>query len=433
MEFGVRPEAKQQEDIYGYLLRVMYLNGIAIPAFMNCYEKGLGSFLKTFGSTTESTLEQNIESLSLLTRQSSNTLRSLWKAHHTDWSYRCERDVRSLKIPTPRLCLSCVLEHEFINTNWSNLTTSACYEHNEKLIHNCPNCDVTFRWNSDLFVKCPNCNIRWDALDPTDRYFEPSKAELSFNRFNQKHSGFAYNNFATCFLRALIPFDLGPQQISTMKAEFLDSNLIQKAYELWTYPDARSQHQTQFEKHWSPISSVIPQNYKAIEVPYYYQKPPRLNKHLTQTKGMNTDTLLMPKLRKVVTDTIPSECIVNGFNYARLLRINRNDLPVLIDKQVIQPVNSGAINRDLHFDIRSVDSLLNLVELATDSQQREMVKVSSNDRIFAKHKTRFGSLLADVILKRVSGFRSDQSHALGIIYVQSEDFEKWLSDRLLTS
>ena len=431
MEFGVRPEPKQEEDIYGYLLRIMSLNGITNPSAINSDELSLSNIESNFGSWSEKDLNKHLNGLSTLTGLSKNRLNTLWKKAHPTWTFNQHREIRSLKTAKPRICVSCLLESLSFNKEWSNITYTACDMHSEKLIHECTECKVPFSWNTAIFQECPTCNVKWEDLDPHERSLKPCAAEQKFKNLHEHERNKASDSFAKCLIRAVRPFDIEPLQVSEVPLTALSSEVVINGYQLWSNSAARDEHRRNFEEHWMPISPLVAKQYQELGTPYLYSRDTNEPIYFYEPCGIASDEALRPAIQTLITTEQPSYTIVTPHIFARALEISKKDLPPLSKCNLVKIVRETTVVRDTLYDIRSAEKLINSISRYSEHASKDLLEIRPNDSVFDRHLTRFGSLIADIIIGKITGYRCSDS--LKSIVLDKTQFYAWLTDQLETN
>ena len=431
MEFSVRPEPRKEEDIYGYLLRVMNLNGVTTPSSLKSDELSLSNLQSNFGSWSEKDLKQHLNGLSKLTGQAKYRLNHLWQKAHPTWTFNPQRAIQSLKTTTPRCCLSCLSESLSFNKDWSNVTFTACDLHNEKLIYKCTECSTPFTWNTAIFEGCPACATEWTSLDPDERSLKPCIAEKKFKSLNEHEKNKASDSFAKCLIRALRPFDIEPFQLSKVPVSSITSEVIRNGYQLWTNSVAREEHRRNFEKHWISISPLVAKLYQEIEIPFLYRRDINELIYSYESTGIETDKALKPAIQKLVTKDQPSHTIVTPIIFAKALEINKLDLPSLSKCNLIKTIRKTTVVRDTLYDIRSAEKLINSISILSESTSKDLIEVRPGDSVFERHLTKFGALIADIILGDIAGYRCSDS--IRCIVLDRNEFYNWLSEQLKTN
>ncbi len=240
MRFGVRPEPYEQEDIYGYLMRVMYLNGVSTPSSLVSDELNLAKINVNFGSWSSSSLQTFMAGLTKLTNQTSYQISYLWNKCHASWAYNSKREIRSLRVKSPRVCLSCITENGSFKSIWSNITSSCCDIHHEKLVHKCPNCSEKFTWHTALFDGCNHCSIKWHSLNQKKQILNQCPSEQYFNQLTELEKIQASNYFAKCLAKVMRPYDIEPFQIIELDTDSLSVDHIRSAYQIWNSLETRT-------------------------------------------------------------------------------------------------------------------------------------------------------------------------------------------------
>ena len=427
MEFGVRPQPNKHEDIYGYLMRVMHLNGITTPSSLKCDELSLYYLDSNFGSWSEKDLNKHLNGLSTLTGLSKNRLNTLWKKAHPTWTFNQHREIRSLKTAKPRICVSCLLESLSFNKEWSNITYTACDMHSEKLIHECTECKVPFSWNTAIFQECPTCNVKWDDLDPHERSLKPCAAEQKFKNLHEHERNKASDSFAKCLIRAVRPFDIEPLQVSEVPLTALSSEVVRNGYQLWSNSAARDEQRRYFEEHWMPISPLVAKQYQELGNPYLYSKDIKEPIYLFESGNNETDKALRPAIQKLITKDQPSHTIVSPNIFAKTLGIDKQDLPALSKCKQVKTIRKTTVVRDTLYDVRSAEKLINSIASYSEHTSIDLIEVRPGDSVFDRHLTRYGFLLADIILGKVKGYRCSES--LKCIVLDKTQFYDWLAEQ----
>ena len=431
MEFGVRPEPKQEEDIYGYLLRIMSLNGIITPSAIKSDELSLSNIESNFGSWSEKELNKHINGLCNLTGLAKHRLNLLWKKAHPEWTFNQKRIIQSLRTTSPRCCLSCLSESMSFNKNWSNVTLTVCDLHNEKLIDKCPHCDTSFTWNSSILEGCPHCKTAWKSLDPDERTLKPTAAEMKFNNLSNREKIKASDSFAKCLIRAIRPLDIEPFQMREVPKVILTSENIRNGFLLWSSSVARNDHKRNFERHWMSVSPLVAKQYQDIVIPYLYSRDIKEPIYSYESCNNETDKALRPAIQKLITEDQPSHTIVSPNIFAKTLEIDKQDLPALCKCNLVKTIRKTTVVRDTLYDVRSAEKLINSIASYSEHTSIDLIEVRPGDSVFDRHLTRYGCLLADIILGKVSGYRCSES--LKCIVLDKTQFYDWLADQLKTN
>ena len=430
MRFGVRPEPYEQEDIYGYLMRVMYLNGVSTPSSLVSEELDLVKINQKFGSWSINEIHNYTPGLSQLTGRTEYQISSLWNKSHAPWIYNSQREIRSLRIKSPRVCLSCISENGFFHSAWSYVTSTSCDIHNEELLHECPHCSVTFTWNTALFDRCSHCKLEWRSLSSTEREMKPCRSEQRFSQLSEIEKLQASNSFAKSLLRVVRPLDTDPFQIVEFDALTISSIQIKAAYQLWNNPAARQIHRENYLAHWMPISPLVAYQYQEISLPSISNIDHENSVSLGELSTFASDQVLKPAIKKLVSNSLPSWAIVSPYIFARTLGIRKSDLHALSEKGLVQSIKTTELVRDTLYDIRCAEKLVRRVGyLSCDNYHFEnMVEVMPSDKMFENHLTQFGYLLADLILHNVNGYRCSEN--LESIYIEKNELNSWLIAKL---
>ncbi|NRP28768.1 hypothetical protein XMD420_002402 [Marinobacterium sp. xm-d-420] len=313
------------------------------------------------------------------------------------------------------------------NKNWANVTLTVCDLHNEKLIYKCPHCDTPFTWNSSIFEGCPHCKTAWKSLDPDERTLKPTAAEMKFNNLSNREKIKASDSFAKCLIRAIRPLDIEPFQMKEVPQAVLTSENIRIGFLLWSSSVARDDHKRNFERHWISVSPLVAKQYQDIVIPYLYSRDIKDPIYSYESCNNETDKALRPAIQKLITEDQPSHTIVSPNIFAKTLGIDKQDLPALSKCKQVKTIRKTTVVRDTLYDVRSAEKLINSIASYSEHTSIDLIEVRPGDSVFDRHLTRYGFLLADIILGKVKGYRCSES--LKCIVLDKTQFYDWLAEQ----
>lgn len=425
MIFGVRPTPLISESLYGYLIRVMSLNGIdEVSEFSNIHPKLIG-MKRNYGAWTKDQFESYKYELQQLTSLSEKDIDCLFKKGAPEWSYNFNNDIRSLLVTFPRICVSCLNENHCIDLTWSQLTKTCCHKHEIELIHTCPNCFAPLEWNADILTECVKCRQKWSALSKHTKCL-PSKKELQFYSTKNENDFLYVMNFSKQLLKALRPLDLQVNPLTHINRESLTTKTLKLAYLLTWNEKTQYEQQCLIDLYWHSVSPIFP-----LSTPNKASKDLLTNLCVEDlTHCTQSDSLLKPKVRKLVDKEIPSHFIVKVDAIANALGLDRKSVRQLKNSELIKPLNPNAISRDQLFDIRHIIEIPHHIKICKFESKAGFIEVNPTSFIFKRFITTYGELLADAVRNEIEAFRTAETYPLATLLVRKANLMDWLQQKL---
>lgn len=433
--FGVRPYPASAEGLSGYLLRLAELNGlvsldevVAIcsskvsnrgkPERWSLSHVGwiLDGFSQRLGRTCEAESEQ-------------------FERQHTVQGIEDPiRMVRDLRVSTPRFCIDCLLENEFMDWRWSLGHLAHCPVHSSPLIDTCPSCQSQLSWASELLHKCPNCKTPWDSQRSLHQQVSDFEMHL-WNQLTEESLGNAeaLREISAAMMLVARPFDSMIDPLSRFPATSNLWRIASTAFQILQDPCSVSEIIRMRAERGASLGFQSELNQRLAQVPPMKGAAPLA----INPSGDNPKITLTEDKSEFVTnkrvqlnqerETRSLEYQIDARGLAQVIGIPMTELRYCLENCCITPLNQTHVVRQQIFDIRDLDGLSEVIGQRNDKGAATLVAMT--DIRLDCNLTSFGRLLASVWSREVKG-RLFWSNNVPIIEIDENTLDNWLGAEL---
>lgn len=433
--FGVRPYPAGGEGLSGYLLRLAELNGLVsldeVVAICSSKVSNRGKPERW----SLSHVGEIMDGLSQRLGRDCEAEAQQFEHQHTVQGIEDPiRMVRDLRVSTPRFCIDCLLENEFLDWRWSLGHLAHCPVHRAPLIDTCPSCQSRLPWASELLRKCPNCKTLWDSQKNPHQQISDFEMNL-WTQLTEESLGApdALREVSAAIMLVARPFDSMIAPLNRFPATSNLWRVASTAYQLLQDPCSGSEIIRKRAERNEPLGFELSLSQRLAQVP-----PMKGSASLaTNPSGDMPEILLEEDKSEFVTNKrnqVNRDRAIRDLEYqidarglAQVIGIPMTELRYCLKSHCITPLNNTHVVRQQIFDIRDLHCLSELVGQNNDSGASTLV--SMNDVRLDRNLTSYGRLLAAVWSREVKG-RLFWSNNVPTIEIDENTFDKWLGAEL---
>ena len=434
--FGVRPYPARGESLSGYLLRLAELNGLFSldEVVAICSSK-----VSNRGKPERWSLSHVGWILDGLSQRLGRDCEA--ESEQFEREYRIEgiedpiRMVRDLRVSTPRFCIDCLLENEFMDWRWSLGHLAHCSVHSTPLIDTCPSCQSQLSWASELLHKCPNCKTPWNS----QKSFHQGISDFEMNLWNELTDESlgnpeALREISAAMMLVARPFDsmIGP--LNRFPATSNLWEIASTAYQLLQDPCSvyeiirmRAKRAASLGFHSSlqlRLAQVPPMKGAAFRATNPSGDIPEIRLGEDRIEFVANKRVQLNQEREVRN----LEYQIDARGLAHVIGIPMTELRYCLDCRCITPLNSTHVVRQQVFDIRDLGSLSEVLGHTNDGGANSAL-VSMNDVRLDRNLTSFGRLLAAVWSREIKGHLFWSAEVLSI-EIDESTLDNWLRAEL---
>ena len=381
MRLPVRVRPIKGESFIGYMLRVAKTNGRGTHK----------ELLNTVGAPTR--LKKMLSDINevcvvsgaiepWLLMEPGTLLSHFQEQYSASWLYKENRSIRNIRVLQPRLCPHCVsAEGGYFKHDWSLLPVTHCNEHSCELVDACPSCGKPLKWHAGLFEGCNECGYSWRESSYTKaeipswqtKFLSSTNDQVAINRYLE--------DLTEHVVMAARPYDYIHEDIDVLHESVTNiGGLIAQAF-----------NDSQDKTEWPPKGFV---------------KARRL-KH---------------------AGSLRNHC--QHEHIAAALGFKPGDkFSALVEKGIIKPIHSTPVLRDMLFDIRDAEVLIDKQE-RSQSVPDGHESVNSDSKLLGRYDTSYGELVAAGLEDIVLNIPYEASD-LSIVQVPTEWLFSFLRENLV--
>nr|WP_321238479.1 hypothetical protein [uncultured Tolumonas sp.] len=431
--FAIKVLPKIGESYMSFLVRVALRNG------WSSVNEAL-SVVKIMPIKSHSHFIRAIPALNIALKIHDGSLIDAFTGGFSHHYYDSARSIRNIEIASVRLCPECTKNNGVLDVTWNLLPVTHCQEHRRALIDTCPICNKSLTWHAMVGVKCGFCNFEWLNAEVVHEDTPEYQREFLSSQTNVTSW---LRRFTDALLVVLRPFDNLMISLERVPEIPRLNEYIRAAYELLT--DQATQ--IIFAKNVCQTRcTLIAVSSKAVQLPLarLEMETFRVGDLVLEQNDKpmlpEVDSVIPLKRKKLVSCGMTASDLndhVNADQIISVFGISKQTLGMLVEANVINPVNRTAVTRDLLFLLSSIATIFSKIPTFSDHRllPHESISMEAASRLSTVYGGNTDLLKFWAISGKIIAYRlKDSPDELGSIWVDMNslkvELDAYLDDLL---